>query len=102
MLPSWVEPVTAPKGERTTSYENIPSQCVADAIKSRAGSEMPAGSSRPPSRRATRAWSPPASTKDWKGSWHDAAYNTQQQKEPGPRHRQALREDWRRARPCER
>lgn len=68
MLPSWVEPVTAPKGERTTSYENIPSQWVADAIKSRAGSEMPAGSSRPPSRRATRAWSPPASTKDWKGT----------------------------------
>ena len=25
-LPSWVEPVSAPKGERTTSYEGIPLQ----------------------------------------------------------------------------
>ncbi|RHS39637.1 hypothetical protein [Collinsella sp. AF08-23] len=32
----------APKGERTTSYEDIPSQRVADAIKSCGGSEMPA------------------------------------------------------------
>lgn len=31
----------APKGERTTSYEDIPSQRVADAIKSCGGSEMP-------------------------------------------------------------
>ena len=41
-LPSWVEPVTAPKGERATSYEGIPSQRVADAIESCAGSVMPA------------------------------------------------------------
>ena len=41
-LPSWVEPVSAPKGERTTSYEGIPSQCVADAIECCAGSAMPA------------------------------------------------------------
>ena len=33
---------SAPKGERTTSYEDIPSQRVADAIKSCGGSEMPA------------------------------------------------------------
>ena len=39
---SWVEPVTAPKGERTTSYEGIASQRVADAIESCAGSVMPA------------------------------------------------------------
>lgn len=41
-LPSWVEPVSAPKGERTTSYEDIPPQCVADAIECCAGSAMPA------------------------------------------------------------
>ena len=41
-LPSWVEPVIAPKGERATSYEGIPSQRVADAIESCAGSVMPA------------------------------------------------------------
>lgn len=41
-LPSWVESVSAPKGERTTSYEGIPSQCVADAIGCCAGSAMPA------------------------------------------------------------
>ena len=41
-LPSWVEPVTAPKGERTMYYEGILSQRVADAIESCAGSVMPA------------------------------------------------------------
>ena len=41
-LPSWVEPVSAPKGERTTSYEGIPSQRVADAIECCAGPAMPA------------------------------------------------------------
>ena len=41
-LPSWVELVTAPKGERATSYEGIPSQRVADAIESCTGSVMPA------------------------------------------------------------
>lgn len=41
-LPFWVEPVTAPKGERTTSYEGVPSQRVADAIESCASSVMPA------------------------------------------------------------
>lgn len=92
----------APKGERTTSYEDIPSQRVADAIKSSAARRCPPGSSRPQSRRAARAWSPPVSTKDWKGNWHDAGHNPQQQKEPGPRHSQALRKNWRRARPCER
>lgn len=40
-LPSWVETVAAPKGERTTRYEGIPSQRVADAIESCAGSVMP-------------------------------------------------------------
>lgn len=41
-LPSWVEPVAAPKGERTTSYEGIPSQRVADAIESCMDSVIPA------------------------------------------------------------
>ena len=72
-LPSWVEPVSAPKGERTTSYEGIPSQCVADAIECCTGSAMPARSSRPPSRRAAKAWSPPASTIGRKENCHDAA-----------------------------
>lgn len=40
--PSWVEPVSAPKGERTTSYEGIPSQCVADTTECCASSAMPA------------------------------------------------------------
>ena len=39
-LPAWVEPVAAPKGERATSYEGIPSQRVADAIESCASSVM--------------------------------------------------------------
>lgn len=37
-----MEPVSAPKGKRTTSYEGIPSQCVADAIECCTGSAMPA------------------------------------------------------------
>ena len=32
-LPAWVEPVPAKKGDRTTCYEGIRSQRVADAIR---------------------------------------------------------------------
>lgn len=39
-LPAWVEPVPALKGERTTHYEGIPSQYVADAIVACTGSVM--------------------------------------------------------------
>lgn len=41
-LPSRVEPVTAPKGNRATSYEGTPSQRAADAIESCVGSVMTA------------------------------------------------------------
>lgn len=34
--------MSTPKGERTTSYEGIPSQCVADAIECCTGSAMSA------------------------------------------------------------
>lgn len=37
-----MEPVPAPKGERTTSYEGVPSQRMADAIESCVGSVMSA------------------------------------------------------------
>lgn len=40
-LPAWVEPVAAPKGERATGYEGIPSQRVADAIETCMRSAMP-------------------------------------------------------------
>ena len=40
-LPAWVEPVAAPKVERATLYEGIPSQRVADAIEARMHSVIP-------------------------------------------------------------
>lgn len=50
--------------ERATSYKNTPSQCLADAIKSCAGSEMPARLLEAAKQARGGAWSPPASTKD--------------------------------------
>lgn len=40
-LPAWIEPVPAPKGERTTFYDGIRSQRVADALRECRGSVMP-------------------------------------------------------------
>ncbi|MFR9005688.1 MAG: type IV toxin-antitoxin system AbiEi family antitoxin domain-containing protein [Collinsella aerofaciens] len=39
-LPAWVKTVSAPENAKTTFYEGIPSQCVADAIEACKGSVM--------------------------------------------------------------
>lgn len=39
-LPAWVKTVSAPENVKTTFYEGIPSQCVADVIETCRGSVM--------------------------------------------------------------
>ena len=39
-LPAWEKTVCAPENAKTTFYEGIPSQCVADAIEACKGSVM--------------------------------------------------------------
>ena len=63
-LPAWVKTVPAPENAKTTFYEGIPSQCVADAIEACKGSVMTERSSRQPSTLKPRALLPPMSMRD--------------------------------------